>query len=697
MQRPYVSSTILLLAPALARAGEPVGAGWEHSRELASLAVMVMLVGALAVVVFLRRQVVGRNGALKGELRERAALEARLTEMVESAADAIFTLDDGGRVLTFNAAGERLTGRPRADVIGGEFRTLLAYAPAAVDWGLMRREPTRFEMRVHSPVGPAHVWEVSSRPAARPAGAVEVHCVARDVTARAAADDELRRLCLVQTQQLENSPLAFIEWDADFRVAQWSRRAEEIFGWPAAAAVGRTMDELELVHPGDRAAVGAVAAAMLSGERPTTHSANRNLTRDGLTVHIEWYNSARRDAAGRFRSLVSLAQDVSARVAAEENRRRLEDQVRQSQKMEAVGRLAGGVAHDFNNLLTVINGCSELLLRETRAGEAAHDLGIDIRAAGEQAAGLTRQLLAFARREVTAPAALGLNKVVQDVEKMLRRLIGEHIELATDLDPDAGRVKADPNQMVQLLMNLAVNARDAMPRGGRLTVRTRAAGPDQVLEVQDTGAGMDAATKARIFEPFFTTKPAGQATGIGLATVHGIVEAAGGSITADSEVGAGTTFRIVLPTCNDRPPAKTTGYSRRPDLTARETILLVEDEDLVRALAQRVLEGKGYRVFTAPCPADALTLFDTLPGRVDLLLSDVVMPGMGGRELAEKLRDARPDLKVLFMSGYTADEVLLEGVREDAVHFLQKPFTTDGLQRKVRDVLAAPVLATATA
>ena len=686
---------ILLLSPAVAWAGEPADAGWEHSRELATLAVMLTLVGALAVVVSLRRQLVRRNGALKGELRERAALEARLTEMIESAADAIFTLDDCGRVLTFNAAGERLTGRPRADVIGGEFRTLLAIAPAAVDWSLMRREPTRFEMRVHAPAGPAHVWEVSSRPAARPAGTVEVHCVARDITERKAADEEFRRLCLRQKQQLEDSPLAFVEWDAAFRVVRWSASAERLFGWPAADALGKTIEELELVHAADRAAVDELLRGVRAGTRPSSHSSNRNLTRGGLVVHVEWYNSALRDEAGRFVSMMSLAQDVSARVAEDENRRRLEDQVRQSQKMEAVGRLAGGVAHDFNNLLTVINGCSELLLRETQAGEAAHDLGIDIRAAGEQAAGLTRQLLAFARREVTAPTALGLNKVVQDVEKMLRRLIGEHIELTTDLDAEAGRVKADPNQMVQLLMNLAVNARDAMPRGGRLTVRTRAAGPDQVLEVQDTGAGMDAATKARIFEPFFTTKPAGQVTGIGLATVYGIVEAAGGTVTAESEVGAGTTFRIVLPTCNDRPPAKTTGYSRRPDLTARETILLVEDEDLVRAFAQRVLEGKGYRVFTAPCPADALDLFGRLPGRVDLLLSDVVMPGMGGRELAEKLRDARPDLKVLFMSGYTADEALLEGVREDAVHFLQKPFTTDGLHRKVRDVLAAPVLATA--
>jgi CheY-like chemotaxis protein len=289
-----------------------------------------------------------------------------------------------------------------------------------------------------------------------------------------------------------------------------------------------------------------------------------------------------------------------------------------------------------------------------------------------------------------APTVLDLNDVVRDVEKMLRRLIGEHIELAVTLDARPARVKADAGNLVQLLLNLAVNARDAMPQGGTLTVRTALGDSSVAVTVTDTGCGMDAATKARIFEPFFTTKPAGEGTGLGLATAHTIVQHAGGSIAVESEVGQGTTFRIELPVCADRSPAKVTGYMRRADVRPRETVLLVEDEDLVRLLAKRVLEGKGYRVFAAPSGADALDLYPTLPGRVDLVVTDVVMPGMGGRELAGRLRDRQPGLRVLYMSGYTADEVLRQGIEAEAVHFIQKPFTPDGLARKVREVLLKP-------
>jgi CheY-like chemotaxis protein len=381
---------------------------------------------------------------------------------------------------------------------------------------------------------------------------------------------------------------------------------------------------------------------------------------------------------------------VTARKRAEDEQRRLEDQVRQTQKMEAVGRLAGGVAHDFNNQLTVINGCADLLLDEAPPGEPAHGLADEIRRAGEQAASLTRQLLAFGRRQITAPTILDLNDVVREVEKMLRRLIGEHIELATDLEPAGARVKADPGLMVQLLMNLAVNARDAMPDGGRLTVRTQVIKGRVRLMVADTGVGMDAQTKAHIFEPFFTTKPAGEGTGIGLATVHGIVEQSGGSIAVESAPGSGTTFRIELPSCVDALPAPETLRPARAQPVSRETVLLVEDEDLVRSLAQRVLEQRGYRVFAAQGATDALDLHSQIPGRVDLVVTDVVMPGLGGRQLAERLRERQPDLPVLFMSGYTTDDVLRQGIQAEEMHFIQKPFTPDGLARKVRDVLHHP-------
>jgi PAS domain S-box-containing protein len=521
--------------------------------------------------------------------------------------------------------------------------------------------------------------------------------VARDVTQRKRAQDELRRLCLIRDQQFQNSPLAFVEWDAGLRVARWSRQAERIFGWPAATAVGKTADELGLVYEADAEPMARTVAELQAGV-PFNTCSIRNRTRDGRVLQVEWYNSTLTDDRGRVVCTISLGHDVSDRVREEERRRKLEEHVRQTQKMEAVGRLAGGVAHDFNNLLTVINGCADLLLSHPAAADPVRELTDEIRRAGEQAAGLTKQLLAFGRRQIVAPTVVDLNEVVRDVEKMLRRLIGEDIELAVELASHGAHVKADPGLLVQLLMNLAVNARDAMPQGGTLTVRSTVADDRVVLTVADTGMGMDAATKARVFEPFFTTKPVGEGTGLGLATVHSIVEQGGGTITVESEPGRGAAFRIELPASFDAAPTKLSVNLRRADIQAGATVLLVEDEDLVRSLARRVLEGRGYRVIAAASGPDALEQFDQLTDRPDLVVTDVVMPGMGGRELAERLKSRHPPLRVLFMSGYTSDEVLRQGIEEEAVHFIQKPFTPDGLARKVRDVLVkAPPLAPAVA
>jgi PAS domain S-box-containing protein len=653
------------------------------------VAVAVALIAAV-MIVFLRRELARRTAALRVQITREVELEAEYRELIEGAYDVVFTLDRDGRITSFNRAGERLTGFLRGDVIG---QTLAALADPDVDQTTLSRGSNgalTFEMGIRTRVGRPAVWEVSARPARRNGTLAVTVCIARDVTERKRAHDELRRLCLIRDQQFENSPLAFVEWDARFRVTRWSKQAEHIFGWSAADAVGRTFDELNLIDPADEDLVRDKAAELSAGA-PYNTWACRSRTRDGRVVHVEWYNSTLIDDFGKVVCIVSLGHDVTDRTREEAERRKLEEQVRQSQKMEAVGRLAGGVAHDFNNLLTVINGCSELLLHEARPGDPARELADEIRRAGEQAATLTKQLLAFGRRQIVAPAVLDLNDVVRDVERMLRRLIGEHIVLGVQLDPKGARVKADAGMMVQLLMNLAVNARDAMPEGGTLAVRTAATDGSVVLTVADTGIGMDAETKARVFEPFFTTKPAGEGTGLGLATAHTIVEQAGGMIAVESEPGHGTEFRIELPLCTDKDAAKITTRVRRPDLRPKETILLVEDEDLVRSLAQRVLEGKGYRVFAAQCGADALDLFSTIPGRIDLLVTDVVMPGMGGRMVAERLRELQSDLRVLFMSGYTSDEVLRQGIEAERVHFLQKPFTPDGLFRKVRDVLLRPM------
>ncbi len=382
-------------------------------------------------------------------------------------------------------------------------------------------------------------------------------------------------------------------------------------------------------------------------------------------------------------------------------RRKLEEQLRHSQKMEAVGRLAGGIAHDFNNLLTVINGYSELLLGRVGEHSLVRRNVEEIRHAGERAESLTRQLLAFSRRQVLQPKVLDLNGVISNVERMLRRLIGEDVELRSVLPPALWPVSADPGQMEQILLNLAVNARDAMPSGGVLTLETAnvvldeafakdhpsvVPGPHVLLAVSDTGTGIRREIRDHIFEPFFTTKESGKGTGLGLATVYGIVKQSNGFISVYSEVGMGTTFRIHFPRFEGEvgdvpvPPAALS-------LEGTETVLVVEDENSVREIIERTLSSKGYRVLPSAGGNEALRISVGCEGTIDLLITDVVMPGMGGRELADRIGSLRAGMKVLFMSGYTENAITHRGVLEEGIEFLQKPFTPDGLLRKVRELL----------
>ncbi|HET8713216.1 MAG TPA: PAS domain S-box protein [Gemmatimonadales bacterium] len=386
-------------------------------------------------------------------------------------------------------------------------------------------------------------------------------------------------------------------------------------------------------------------------------------------------------------------------------RHQLENQLRQAQKMEAIGRLAGGVAHDFNNVLTAIFGYVDLLREEfPEATGAGKDLA-EIRKAAERAASLTRQLLAFSRQQVLEPVVLHVNDLVEDIEKMLHRLIGEDVQLRLKLARDAGHVRADPGQMQQVIMNLVVNARDAMPQGGSLIIETASAdlseqyaelhrpvvpGPYVMLAISDTGVGMTAEVKAKIFEPFFTTKEKGKGTGLGLSTVYGIVKQSGGYIWAYSEVGRGTTFKVYLPrvaAAADKP------LERRPEPAARggrETILLAEDDGLLRPLARTLLEKLGYAVLEAEDAESALATAATHAGPIDLLVTDVIMPGAGGRELARRLHETRPGTKVLFVSGYTDDAIVQHGMLEPGLDFLQKPFTPAALAKKIRAVLDNP-------
>ena len=420
--------------------------------------------------------------------------------------------------------------------------------------------------------------------------------------------------------------------------------------------------------------------------------------KDSTPVPVRLSGRTVLDERGALEGYEVIAENVSERW-------HLEEQLRQAQKIEAVGRLAGGVAHDFNNLLTIVTGYSDLVLERLGATDAMRAYVEEIKKAGERAASLTRQLLAFGRRQTLAPRALDLNAVVANIDKMLRRLIGENIELTTVLAPELGRVKADPGQIEQVILNLAVNARDAMPQGGQLTLetanvelnegdtRTRVSvlpGRYVMLAVSDSGMGMDAETQAHIFEPFFTTKEEGKGTGLGLATVYGIVKQSGGHIGLYSEPNHGTTFKIYLPRLEEAAQPVEAISPGAPLAGGSETILLVEDEEGVRDLARRILELKGYKVITASNPTEAAQVCERYEGPIHLLLTDVVMPTMSGPQLAEHVAFLRPGLKVLYISGYTDNAIVPHGILEEGVQFLQKPFTRDSLTRKVREVLDAP-------
>jgi PAS domain S-box-containing protein len=419
------------------------------------------------------------------------------------------------------------------------------------------------------------------------------------------------------------------------------------------------------------------------------------VSKAGEEVPVSQVLIAHKAPSGAVEFLSTIARDIR-------EQKRLEEQLRQAQKMEAVGRLAGGVAHDFNNLLTIIIGYSEVVLNSLRPPDPLRDLIEEIRKAGTAAAGLTRQLLAFSRKQVLVPIVLDLNVLLVEMEKMLGRLLGEDVDLAVCPGQALWRVKVDAGQMEQVILNLAVNARDAMPQGGKLTIETANVvlddtyvtahaearpGEHVVLAVSDTGSGMDSGTRDRIFEPFFTTKGPEKGTGLGLATVYGIVKQSGGHIEVYSEPGHGSTFKVYLPrdgeeASSDKARSPLTGTPR-----GTETVLLVEDEEGVRSLARQVLESNGYTVLEASHGGEALRTWERYTAPIHLLITDVVMPNMSGRQLAERLLELRPGMKVLYLSGYMDDAIVRHGILRANTPFLQKPFTPDTLAQKVREVL----------
>ncbi len=518
--------------------------------------------------------------------------------------------------------------------------------------------------------------------------------------AQSKADKQAAEAALRTSEQrfralVEQSWDAVALFGADGTILYGSPATTRLLGYDLAEFVGR--NAFEFIHPDDQQGVVARLTEAMGQPRVRVHVAARVRHQNGTWRYLEgvFTNLLDDPTVG---AIVNNYRDVT-------ERRSLEEQVILAQKMEAIGRLAGGVAHDFNNILTAIGGYTDLLLADLPEQDPRrHDVE-EIDQAAQRAAGLTQQLLAFSRRQVMQPKVIDLNALVADIEKMLRRLIGEDILFATVLHPRLGNVRADPGKLEQVIVNLAVNARDAMPDGGRLTIETRdieldesytaehpsvAPGHYVMLAVSDTGVGMDEETRTRIFEPFFTTKARGKGTGLGLATVYGIVNQTGGHIWPYSEPGRGTTMRVYLPRVDvPADPVQRPGDTAPHTLRGNESILLVEDEEPVRSVTRQLLERNGYTVFEAPDGPSALALVGTENGNVevDLLLTDVIMPGMSGRQLADLLQARRPKLRVLFMSGYTDDAVVRHGMLEPGLAYLEKPFRPRALLRKVREVL----------
>ncbi len=462
-----------------------------------------------------------------------------------------------------------------------------------------------------------------------------------------------------------------------------------------------TTSSFEQIHPEDRQRVAEAAKhAGETGEGLPLEYRIRH--KDGTWRTLESTASVVRDAHGKVEKLVIVNRDITKRKRAEDALRQSEDQLRQAQKMEAVGRLSGGIAHDFNNLLNVIIGYSELLELRVTPGDLLRKNIDEIRKAGQRAATLIRQLMTFSRRQVLEPKILDLNMIVKDMGGMLQRLLGEDIELTTLLDPHLGRVKADQGQIDQVIMNLSVNARDAMPEGGKLTIETANAELDESsiaqssdlrpglyvrLAVSDTGIGMDEETQRHIFEPFFTTKEIGKGTGLGLATAYGFVKQSGGCIMVRSEPTKGSTFLIYLPLAGGAVETPQLRESPAQTTQGSETILLVEDEESLRNLAYELLSQNGYNVLVAKDGAEAIELARRHEGSLHLLLTDVVMARMSGPALAESLVSARPDMKILYMSGYADHSTALVSSLQSGSSLLQKPYTRDDLIRKVREML----------
>lgn len=517
--------------------------------------------------------------------------------------------------------------------------------------------------------------------------------VALDVSARHEADSMRALLSAI----VRSSGDAIVSADLNGIWTSWNPAAERLFGYTSVEAMGKSL--LVLIPEELRSEGQRIFKTVLTGQPISNHETVR-LRKDGSPVHVSLSVSPIRDATGAVVGVSTTLRDLTQQLETAAALKKTEDLLRQAQKTEAVGKLAGGIAHDFNNALSVIMGCGGLVMQRLPTSDPNHEDVEEMCAAAQRAADLTRQLLMFSRQQVVVPRVLDLNRLLEDMKKMLRRVIREEVELVWSPHADAPLVLSDPSQLDQVLLNLVVNGRDAMPRGGRLSIETANVtldadyvrehpearpGAHVMLAVSDTGHGMDAETRSHIFEPFFTTKEPGKGTGLGLATVLGIVHELGGSITVESELGRGTTFRAYFPLADSEPEPQ--AVEAPHTLHGPETVLLVEDQDEVRNVAREILEHYGYRVISASSPREALALSTHHAGELSLLLTDVVMPELSGQELAMRVCEQHPDIKVLYISGHVDDDVLRRSFIENQQAFLQKPFSPQSLASQVREVL----------
>jgi two-component system, cell cycle sensor histidine kinase and response regulator CckA len=638
---------------------------------------------ALLIVQLSSAQQQSRKSELESEERYRI--------IATTASDAIITIDESSQILFINPAGARMFGYSIDELQGKSLTTLMPMHQRSshkagveryletrhrrLDWNAI--EVTGLHKDGHEMYLELSFGEFTQDNRQRFTGIV------RDITERKRVERERERFFL-----LGGDILVIVGFDG---LLKWvNPAAERALGWSMDELKSRSL--IDLVED-EKAKVAKQMSDLVKGEEVTFES--RFLHKDGSSRCLSWKASP------------YIAEQVIYAAATDTTERRaLESQLRQSQKLESIGQLAGGIAHDFNNLLTVISGYSEISLNRTEAGSDLRRYIEEIIRASDRATSLTQQLLAFSRRQVLQPRVIDLSSVVADISTMLSRLIGESISLVTVLDPAVGMVLADPGQIQQVLMNLAVNARDAMPNGGKLTIETTnvvleesytrnhvgvSAGPYVMLAVSDTGTGIAAETLDHIFEPFFTTKEKGKGTGLGLAMVYGIVKQSGGHIWVYSEINHGTTFKIYLPLVVSE---EINATPQAPPLPSRsmgtETILLVEDEPAVQTLLLQVLQGEGYSVLTASDGQEALDLCRSYKDPIHLVITDVIMPGITGPQLVEQMSATCAGVKVLFMSGYTDNAVVHYGVLASGFAFLQKPFTPEAVATKVREILDSP-------